>query len=710
MSQAYKLPDSQYSFDALTELGVAPERCSLVPHGFSPEVLTVEGQDDRFRRYGTVFLAIVNSNDVYRMGSDLLLQAYDRAFTAADEVVLVLKDYSMADDTSLLAQWLRQRRGGPRVIHLREFMDKDALVRLYRGADFCVAPFRGEGFGVKLLDAAAAGTPILAPAYGGPVDFLQPGSFFPLAYRTVPVGDCLDRTVGIVPAFAEWIEVEVDDLARQFREVRRDRGEALRRARLAQDFVRGNFSWKNAALRLWDALERFGRERGAIIDGRRFQGPAPKKLSVLMATYNRQDTLGRCLDAYRQQTLDPQQWELLLIDDHSNYPVADFVAQRGAGLPIRLMVNETNRGQGQCRNRALPETRGETVLFTGDDIIPEKTFLEEHVRAHQAHNNAEQLAVLGHIYWHPEVPITPLMAYTTGEGGQQFYYDSLKPGQWVHHNYFYTSNVSVRRSLLMEQEEWFNPRFVCYGYEDVELAARLARAGMHMVYHPKARAGHLHALTDQNIYDRQYKIGRMTVVYLMLHAEICPAEHLVFIQWLDIAQHLLLHDPAFLEVRDDLAQFSQAFCTWFESLCSITARLAVALNPDRCEHGKFGPLFRHEGAQRLWLTKTLYAYRLNLALRTGMADEWMGVKAGEPNPARDLLHALLCTSYWGLFRPEAAPAPFFPPPTPAAGRMLRLARQLRHHPLLAPLWGRVRQLPGFRKLKGATKRMLHAMP
>src|SRR5262249_27497398 len=163
-------------------------RCALVPHGFSPEVLTADGQDDRFRRYGTVFLAITNSNDVYRIGTDILLQAYDRAFTADDDVVLVLKDYSMSVDSSLIARWRRERRGGPRIIHLMEFLDKEALVRLYRGADYFVAPFRGEGFSAKLLDAAAVGLPILAPAYGGPVDFLKPGSYFPLQYRCVPVG------------------------------------------------------------------------------------------------------------------------------------------------------------------------------------------------------------------------------------------------------------------------------------------------------------------------------------------------------------------------------------------------------------------------------------------------------------------------------------------------------------------------------------------
>ncbi len=709
MSSARKLPDSQYCLDALTELGIAPERCALVPHGFSPEVLTADGQDDRFRRFGTVFLAITNSNDVYRIGTDILLRAYDRAFTAADEVVLVLKDYSMSAETSLIARWLKERRGGPRIVHLMEFLDKEALIRLYRGADFFVAPFRGEGFSAKLLDAAAVGIPILAPGYGGPVDFLRPGTYYPLKYRTVPVGDCLDRNYSIVPDFAEWIEVDIEDLARQFRTIRQERAEADRRAQQARDFALKHFSWKNAALALQDALQRFGRERHDVIEARRLTGPTPKRLSVVIPTHNRREELAQCLDAYEQQTLDSAQWEIVLADDRSNYSVTDAVKQRVGRLPLRVLVNDTNCGPGLTRNRAIPETQGELVLFTGDDIIPDKYFLEEHLRAHKA-GNAEQLAVLGHTYWHARLEVTPLMAYVTGAGGQQFFFDSLTPGKYVPHNYFYTSNVSLKRSFLIELEEWFNPYFKAPAYEDVELALRLERAGMRTIYHPKARGAHLHAMTDRSLLERQYKIGRSTLIYLQLHPELRPMEHLVFVQWLEIAQHILLRDDEFRRTAGELARFSGALSAWLDSLFTITEQLSAALNPDRFEHHVAGPLLQEQGTHRLWLTKRLYAYRLELALRNGMADEWMGVKAGEPNPARDLLHVLLCTGIWDLFRQET-PRSLVPGPmvTPA-GQMLKFARQLKRHPLLSPLWNRIKQIPGIRSLEGATRRVLHSLP
>ena len=48
------------------------------------------------------------------------------------------------------------------VIHLKEFVSKEELIALYRRADAFLAPFRGEGFGMKIVDACAVGIPVIA--------------------------------------------------------------------------------------------------------------------------------------------------------------------------------------------------------------------------------------------------------------------------------------------------------------------------------------------------------------------------------------------------------------------------------------------------------------------------------------------------------------------------------------------------------------------
>jgi glycosyltransferase involved in cell wall biosynthesis len=692
------------------ELGVSAERCAVVPHGYSPEALTADGADDRYRAHGTVFLAITNSHDLYRYGTDVLLEAYRRAFSARDDVVLVLKDYGVGAEQSLLGRWLRDGRSGPRIVHLTDFLDKSDLIRLYRGADFFVAPYRGEGFGMKVLDAFAVGLPVLLPEYGGPVDYLVPGTYYPLRHRPASVGECYDRKYSILPECARWVEVDVDDLVQQLRAAAGHKDAARRRAQQAREHVLKNYSWRRAAECLRDALIQFEGERRRVVAPRRLDGPPEKKLSVIIPTYNRADALRKCLAAYREQTLPADEFEMILVDDGSTYPVADLVRAETGRLPVRLLANDRNRGPAFGRNRGIEAARGELVLFTGDDIIPEPAFLAEHVRAHAGRPDAAA-AALGYTYWHPDVRVTPLMHYITEEGGQQFYYNFLRPYQAAPYNCFYTSNLSLKRAFLVGQEQLFSTRFPYAAFEDVEFAQRLSRRGLALTYHPPARAGHLHPMTDAQIYERQYKAGRMLLVFLLLHPEQRPQEYMPFLDWLEVAQHVLLRDPNYRQVQGDLECWSESFGQWLGQSSAAAEGLARALTPDRYDHDASRVLLQRAGGGWQRCRKDLYAYRLDLELHRGLADEWMGVKAGDPNPVRDLASFYLCTGEWGLLDRNV---PEFQPSGLAlremhAGRMLRLARRLRHHPWLVPLWGQVKRLPGVRTLKGATKRMLHLL-
>ena len=53
-----------------------------------------------------------------------------------------------------------------------------------------MAPFRGEGFGMKIIDAMALGLPVLIPAFGGVTEFLVEGGYLPItALDGTDVGD-----------------------------------------------------------------------------------------------------------------------------------------------------------------------------------------------------------------------------------------------------------------------------------------------------------------------------------------------------------------------------------------------------------------------------------------------------------------------------------------------------------------------------------------
>ncbi|HWX32506.1 MAG TPA: glycosyltransferase [Steroidobacteraceae bacterium] len=632
-----KLPVSGYCRETLTELGVPEHRCRVVPHGYSPEVLHEIGADDRYRRHGFVFLALTNSNDPYRYGTDILLSAFARIFLGREDVVLVLKDYG-GQERGVIADWVRQMPQWPKVVHLCEFMSKEALLALYRGADAFVAPFRGEGFAMKVLDAAAMGLPILAPHYGGPADYLKPDEFFSLPFREVPVGECLDRAETVVPAFARWAEVEVNALAEQLQGVLGQIGAARQRAAQARDRVLAEFSWRRVATTLIAALGDFEREREATISGRHFPRDSDAGISVVIPTLNRPAELIKTLEAYENQTLPKDKWEIVVSDDGSSYDVADHVAPFAERLRLQVITSPEQTGAGEARNRALTRARGDLILFGGDDIVPGSDYLAAHLAAHREHGDP-RIAVLGYTDWHPDVRVSRLMDYITGDGAQQFAYKGLQPHTFVPYDRFYTSNVSISRRLLDRQEDLFSRRFPGAGFEDLELGVRLAQDGMQLLYVPEIVARHLHPMPDHAIIRRQYNIGRWLVTYAMLQPQRIGERHRQILRWLETFQHVLACESVFVATVGEIAAAAGTIAPWLEGAARARAALEEVGPALRLHPAWAARLVADETAPSQVLERIL-ALRLDLAELDGIADEWFGVAAGAPNPARDLVRVI----------------------------------------------------------------------
>jgi glycosyltransferase involved in cell wall biosynthesis len=203
-----KLPLSTFSRDVLLQVGVAETDCQIVRPGYSPEINDVEAphrQSGSFR-----FLTVTNSHDLERYGTRLVLDAYWRTFSARDDVVLIVKDYGASSgDTSLRDMIRRAGDRQARVEYVSEFTSKAALIALYKSCDAFVSAHRGEGYGMKILDAMACGLPVITPLFGGPTDFCNRGNSFPVEFSLIPVGDCYDTRALRITNSPMWAECDV---------------------------------------------------------------------------------------------------------------------------------------------------------------------------------------------------------------------------------------------------------------------------------------------------------------------------------------------------------------------------------------------------------------------------------------------------------------------------------------------------------------------
>ena len=247
---------------------------------------------------------------------------------------------------------------------------------------------------------------------------------------------------------------------------------------------------------------------------------ADPRVSVIVPTFNRWAILERSLEALARQTY--RHLEVIVVDDGSTDGTWERLQawQRGNDRRLDLTIlHQENLKPGRARNLGLGRARGELIVFIGDDIIAAPELVAEHVAAHR--RLGEPAAVLGFTDWDRErMRVTPFLELINRDG-QQFSYGHFRDGDDLFFTSFYTSNISVPRSVL--GTEPFHPAFTFVDWEDTELGYRLSRRGLRLVLHRAARAYHIHPMTMRRFFRRQQHVGRTVGVLLSLHPELAAS-------------------------------------------------------------------------------------------------------------------------------------------------------------------------------------------
>ena len=237
--------------------------------------------------------------------------------------------------------------------------------------------------------------------------------------------------------------------------------------------------------------------------------------SIVIPTYERPDTLFQVLDALGRQT-DAPDFEVLVVDDGSRDGTSERLAAYRPAYPFRSF-RQRNTGPAGARNRGIEAAHGRFVLFLGDDTVPEAGLLSVHAAAH-AERRDHAVAVLGYTTWPKERRVSPFLHHIN-EYGLQFGYGLIEDSESVPFNFFYTSNVSVPRELLV-RAGLFDTGFPHAAWEDIEIAYRMSAMGMKIVYRPAAVARHHHRITFASFRRRQERAGEAAAVFYGKHPDL----------------------------------------------------------------------------------------------------------------------------------------------------------------------------------------------
>ncbi len=252
------------------------------------------------------------------------------------------------------------------------------------------------------------------------------------------------------------------------------------------------------------------------------QSTSTPYLSVIIPSYNRAEKLDRCLNALYTQSLAKEAYEVWVVDDGSKDNTSEILDQWKATWPNLNTLKQNNQGQSAARKNALHHAKGQIILFIGDDIYGTKNFLKEHTDFHLNHPE-ESHAALGLTEWYPQAEINPYMQWLT-HGGPQFAYHKLKAHEHASFWFFYTSNISLKKSLL--EKESFDTNFKGYGWEDIELGYRLEKHhNLKLFFTPEALAYHEHHLEETELEKKMFAIGKNGYVFEAKHPELKVLPH-----------------------------------------------------------------------------------------------------------------------------------------------------------------------------------------
>lgn len=235
------------------------------------------------------------------------------------------------------------------------------------------------------------------------------------------------------------------------------------------------------------------------------------RISVVIPTYNRLDTLQHVIPALLAQDLRPAEFEVLVADSNSDDGTAEYLtAVTKQSSNVRHLPGPYG-GRASARNAGIDRAQAPVVLFTDADIIASPDLLSRHLVRHD--RSSRPRAVIG-----LEVQVDSYEDYLrkSRHPSQRnpLHPPSRKHLSWL---YFMTGNASVPRAQL-DRVGRFDEDFTGYGHEDLELGYRLQRvAKLPIEYAPEAVNYHWHPVPFDQQQGRMELAGKSTVRFYRKH-------------------------------------------------------------------------------------------------------------------------------------------------------------------------------------------------
>ena len=225
------------------------------------------------------------------------------------------------------------------------------------------------------------------------------------------------------------------------------------------------------------------------------------QISLLVPTHGRPDRVTALLARLQEQSVPSDLFELILVDDGGDPPVAIDVRE----LPFACsVIHRPNGGPAAARNTGLALVKAPLVLILNDDAVPAHDLIEQHLAAHAKADG--KTAILGTFHF-TEAALASPFVQVLDQTNRLFAFETLVHGQKYPWTYFWTCNISLPTDAFFEVGGFDDENFDKAICEDTELGFRLEQAGWSIEYDETCVAHHDHALSPRSYMERGVSLG-----------------------------------------------------------------------------------------------------------------------------------------------------------------------------------------------------------
>jgi GT2 family glycosyltransferase len=222
----------------------------------------------------------------------------------------------------------------------------------------------------------------------------------------------------------------------------------------------------------------------------------PPYFSIIIPTFNRPDRLKFCLESLLDLKYRPDRFEVIVVDDGSEFPPEKAIETVRDRLNITLL-SQNNSGPAAARNAGAARSRGSFLVFIDDDCFPATEWLSALASSFaRSPKNAVGGSVLN--------ALKDNRYSITSQAIIDLVYDHYNEGG-VRPRFFATNNLAVPAEGF-RAVGGFDPDFITA--EDREFCDRWLQNSFNFSYAPEAIVYHANDLTLRGFCRQHFNYGR----------------------------------------------------------------------------------------------------------------------------------------------------------------------------------------------------------